>query len=256
MKTKLLHAQLHRMTVKTRLHTGFIFCNVKSSPSRVVSRNSSTCDCGLSNTVKPYDLHIAVCSEENPEDWPRDVGESEIMQLIQGVVDEVSWNQKFKINFCSYAPDRNYTLGSQMVSLLVFPHNKMFSFVPTRSSLRGFLDHLTNSTPLENNIECSDLQWKSTVLVCCHKNKDLRCGRLGPQVVDRLLELEKDDGDIKVLRCSHLGGHRFAGTMVAYPSGNWFGNITKDNVEEVLKSSIKGNIVDKKYFRGNAFTRN
>lgn len=54
------------------------------------------------------------------------------------------------------------------------------------------------------------------VLVCAHGRRDPCCGRWGT-----LLELELSSlvDDIRVSRCSHTGGHRYAPTAITLPDG-------------------------------------
>jgi len=54
------------------------------------------------------------------------------------------------------------------------------------------------------------------VLVCCHGNRDSRCGEQGPVVYDafkKALESRNIGEDVVMVRqSSHLGGHKYAGT--------------------------------------------
>ena len=46
---------------------------------------------------------------------------------------------------------------------------------------------------------------------CCHGNRDLRCGVIGDKLIQRLQTLIQErewQENLKVFRCSHVGGHK------------------------------------------------
>ena len=96
------------------------------------------------------------------------------------------------------------------------------------------------------------------IYVCTHKARDARCGRAGPPLVEALGEAakrrRKDGGPrVAVHGTSHVGGHKYAGCAIAYPSGDWFGHVAKPNSEELLSTVIAAKRWPSKW-RGNAFT--
>jgi (2Fe-2S) ferredoxin len=97
------------------------------------------------------------------------------------------------------------------------------------------------------------LPGKSLLLVCTHGNRDKRCGRAGPIVLEALqLELKArgvPDSLVAVRASSHIGGHRYAGTLIVYPQGQWYGFMTKKNVKPLLDQVLVGGVLDK-CFRG------
>jgi (2Fe-2S) ferredoxin len=94
------------------------------------------------------------------------------------------------------------------------------------------------------------LPWKTLILVCVHAARDNRCGRAGPQIIEemknQLLERSISNDSITVAGSSHIGGHKYAGVLVVYPSGDWYGLISKRNVCELLDHVIAGT----KYLKG------
>jgi hypothetical protein len=76
---------------------------------------------------------------------------------------------------------------------------------------------------LLEDLDAAHLDWPSSVgeapaevLVCAHGRRDPCCGRFGT-----LLEMELEAGGhgIRVARCSHTGGHRYAPTAITLPEG-------------------------------------
>jgi len=109
--------------------------------------------------------------------------------------------------------------------------------------LQGDEDTKLKALPLE----------KPLFLVCSHCNRDVRCGICGPKIQASiqayLAETGLDDA-ADVWRSSHLGGHRFAGVVVCYPSGNWYGRVTVEDVPMLVQAELQGNRPLPKLWRG------
>ncbi|XP_073156953.1 uncharacterized protein [Henckelia pumila] len=53
------------------------------------------------------------------------------------------------------------------------------------------------------------------IFVCCHGSRDRRCGVCGPSVINKFkdeIESHGLQGKVLVGPCSHIGGHKYAGT--------------------------------------------
>lgn len=73
------------------------------------------------------------------------------------------------------------------------------------------------------------------LMVCTHGSRDACCGKFGYPLYRRLLELaERGHPDTRVWRCSHLGGHRFAPTLLDLPSGRLFGRVGDNDAGTLL----------------------
>jgi len=91
------------------------------------------------------------------------------------------------------------------------------------------------------------------VLVCTHGQKDKRCGRAGPQIVKRLKEVIKTKGledKVLVWGSSHISGHKYAGVVVVYPEGDWYGYVTGRSIESIVDSYINNTAISAQYYRG------
>lgn len=67
-------------------------------------------------------------------------------------------------------------------------------------------------------------------LVCTHGKRDRCCATYGRPIVDALAALHGD----AVWEVSHVGGHRFAGNLVALPDGAVFGSLQVAEALEVV----------------------
>jgi hypothetical protein len=69
------------------------------------------------------------------------------------------------------------------------------------------------------------------VLVCGHGRRDACCGRWGTLLH---IELATREAGVRVWRCSHTGGHRFAPTAITLPDGRAWAYVDADLVEGVV----------------------
>lgn len=74
--------------------------------------------------------------------------------------------------------------------------------------------------------------------VCVHKERDRCCGTYGWSVYNALRELAGG----QVWQSTHIGGHRFAATMVAFPHGTYYGRLEGDDVASIIGAENQANI--------------
>jgi hypothetical protein len=70
------------------------------------------------------------------------------------------------------------------------------------------------------------------VLVCTHGLRDRCCGVLGGKIYVQAKEFAPK----WVWQSSHLGGHRFAPTLLALPQGMLYGRVSSEDIEPLLGS--------------------
>ena len=103
------------------------------------------------------------------------------------------------------------------------------------------------------------------MLICAHKLRDKRCGVTGP-ILAKQIQLESEERQqaeerendtraqqrirdglppstsaplssqlpVRTLLISHIGGHKYAGNVIAYPAGVWYGRVTPCHVHLLL----------------------
>ncbi|PPF79004.1 hypothetical protein C5B96_13755, partial [Subtercola sp. Z020] len=81
--------------------------------------------------------------------------------------------------------------------------------------------------------------------VCTHAKHDRCCAVRGRPVVTALAAEFPDE----TWECSHLGGDRFAGTMVLFPEGLYYGRVDDADAVAVVRLAREGR-VDERFFRG------
>jgi (2Fe-2S) ferredoxin len=236
--------------------------------------------CVLSNTVQPYQLHVVLCDSKSPTEWEDRVENGPVVGRLRDAVRSYTSSsltpKEIKLTCCSYTPefgpDSNHD-SSSLVSIIVYPSGSILSFPHTEERMTQVIsgvydivnsnrgDAATQRTVIaELAHSLSDVlympaPWEILLLVCCHAARDKRCGRAGPQIIETIEAAKAELGadHVKVLPSSHIGGHKFAGTLVVYPSGHWFGHISKSNTKELLTSILNNDKPNWKCFRGNGF---
>jgi len=84
------------------------------------------------------------------------------------------------------------------------------------------------------------------ILVCTHGKRDQCCGRLGGKIFAKLHARKS----AWVWQTSHLGGHRFAPTLLTLPDGMMYGRIPEEEAEELIEYMEKGEHWHIEYRRG------
>lgn len=84
------------------------------------------------------------------------------------------------------------------------------------------------------------------VLVCTHGKRDQCCGILGGKIFAKL-HAKKPEW---IWQSSHLGGHRFAPTLLSLPDGMMYGRIPEEEAEEFLEYVERGEQWHIEYRRG------
>ncbi|UAJ78139.1 sucrase ferredoxin [Leifsonia sp. ZF2019] len=81
--------------------------------------------------------------------------------------------------------------------------------------------------------------------VCAHARHDQCCAVRGRPVVQALAAAHPDE----TWECSHLGGDRFAATMIVFPHGLLYGRVPAAEAGQVVARYAEGR-VDPRYLRG------
>ena len=81
-------------------------------------------------------------------------------------------------------------------------------------------------------------------LVCTHGKHDRCCARYGRPLWDAMSEQLDETA---VWQCTHVGGDRFAGNVVALPHGIYYGRVDRDDVPALLDQHLAGELVLEHY---------
>ena len=92
----------------------------------------------------------------------------------------------------------------------------------------------------------SDEDAEPMVLVCTHGTRDACCAVRGRPIVATLARALPDE----VWECTHLGGHRFAGTLLSLPDGACFGRLDPDTAVDVVTGAPRRAAPTPRHLRG------
>jgi hypothetical protein len=76
------------------------------------------------------------------------------------------------------------------------------------------------------------------ILVCTNGKRDRCCAREGPALYQAMVNIAGD----KAWQCTHLGGHRFAPTLVTLPGGAFYGRLSPAEAEPFVRSYEQGDL--------------
>ncbi|WP_299447868.1 sucrase ferredoxin [uncultured Phycicoccus sp.] len=114
-----------------------------------------------------------------------------------------------------------------------------------RGTWRTAEDLLRAARSLGVELSSSDEDAEPMVLVCTQGTRDACCAVRGRPIVAKLVREWPDE----VWECTHLGGHRFSGTLLSLPDGACYGYLDTEFASEVVRSHLAGTVTAK-YLRG------
>lgn len=188
----------------------------------------------LLGTVKYYARHLFICTGE--VNWPGKIEEAvgfvgTLAQAVGARGKEIT--RAAKVNACD-EPSRG-----EGHDVLVFPD--MVRYVGLTEADIPILveDHLIGDA-VSDRLQHEALTGQH-LFVCCHANRDERCGYCGPILADLFADEIRARGlqeSIQVRRTSHVGGHQYAGNVLIYPGGDWYGYVTPADVERIIEQHL------------------
>jgi (2Fe-2S) ferredoxin len=194
----------------------------------------------LPGTVKLYQRHLFICTGKS--DWPAriEAGGGFAQALSEALASRLSeMPLKVKVTACDQ-PSKG-----PGYDLLVFPDGVRYQGVQEADLPALVEDHLVGNR-VSNRIPHERLSGQY-ISVCVHANRDLHCGVCGPPLIERFTAALRERGlasTVTVQGSSHVGGHRFAGNVLIYPGGDWYGYVTPEDVPRIVDEHIiKGEIL-------------
>lgn len=189
----------------------------------------------LAGTVKPYRRHVLACT--GGVGWPARLEDAD--GLLGALAREA---RAIRDDPGAAAEPPKLTATDEPSSgtgldLLVFPEalrcrieeptqgRAVLRDGPAEWGRRGILSH-----PIDGR----------HVFVCVHAGRDERCGRCGPPVLAAIRGAVAAAGldDVRVRATSHVGGHKYAGNVLVYPEGVWYGYMRPDDATRLVREHL------------------
>lgn len=217
--------------------------------------NSIQSDCRFCSTVSKANGHDPIGSAwhydrwliiEMPQPWERSPWQDHPIlhpiyrDLIKPLHDEHGlWVRPLLI-----APDREYAIPGQTRILYYHRPAGLFAqfekqefiipteqILPLATALLQQPDQLPKFAAYQQQTE----QIRE-VLVCIHGNVDVACARFGFPIYEQLRNdyAAISGGKLRVWRCSHFGGHVFAPTLVDLPTGQYWGHLEPEILDQLV----------------------
>ncbi|KAI8339225.1 Sucrase/ferredoxin-like-domain-containing protein [Chlamydoabsidia padenii] len=220
--------------------------------------------------------HVVMCVGQYGREWERAKVETVVDGSVYATqqlhkqylrnnrhVDTPPTDKDFLLTVCDRSP-------SSQCDMMVFPEFVLYPNVdPTRladSPVAHVLETLWNNpasptlptvadaTAIKND-QGQDVD--AVVLVCTHERRDMRCGKIGPLIVDAfkksLQERLGDNNKVLVYGTSHFGGHKFAGNVIIHQKGlggHMYGNVRDCMVDQIVERHLVNGKIIKELWRG------
>jgi hypothetical protein len=140
-------------------------------------------------------------------------------------------------------PENNYSEG---LKIYAYPGAVLYENISPEKVLEILEYHLKG---LRNHTLSHRISSNRQLSVCTHGRHDKCCAKFGQQLFDTLREsINESDHTIEIWESSHLGGHRFAATVLDMPSGKMYGRIKPNLIDALLNEKVQI-----EFHRGNVF---
>ena len=181
-------------------------------------------------SAKPVESRLVV---ELPQPWPRDaLGSRRLVEGLRPVV-EGARDGGLLDAFSAILPDREYSRRDHTHLLFLrrppgpFAAYEKHDFLVPDGEVVAAVGALLEGDGALARFERyrQETAHVRDLLVCTHGGRDVCCGKFGYPVYDLLRRRHAARGELRVWRTSHIGGHRFAPTMIDYPEGRHWGHL-------------------------------
>ncbi|KAJ3186621.1 hypothetical protein HDU85_007441 [Gaertneriomyces sp. JEL0708] len=182
-----------------------------------------------------YRKHILLASGQSS--WPSHPEKAD--PFMKALADAAA-PKDIKLSVCDIVPASD---SSTSRTLVVLPENVRLPSVDQQMISR-IVEDIAHAQPLGAPIE--PLTSKMQILVCTHGSRDCRCGDIGTPVYQEFKKQIARKGlehEIKVNAVSHIGGHKYAGNAIVYPSGDWYGMLQPEDVSDLVETLSKDKIM-------------
>ncbi len=175
---------------------------------------------------------------EIPLPWMKAAADSpQVAQEIKAAV--ASYRENIgDVSVTLLVPDYAYGGdGSRLIDIQVIDGRIVKRDLVARDGdIAAIIRSIAHNEPLPDSVQIDDSPIRD-IIVCTHGSRDACCGTFGVPIYQHLRQLANTGGSTRVWRSSHLGGHRFAPTLIDFPSGHCWGFVDETIAETILTRS-------------------
>ena len=141
-------------------------------------------------------------------------------------------------------------LNNEEVEIFIYPSKYHYTKIKPNKILEVLDSHFQQETTNQNFVK----QIKNDqIFICTHGRHDKCCAKFGQKLADKMrLHVFKKKLPVEIWESSHIGGHRFAATLIDFPSGYSYGRLTPEEIPNFFEYRKKGKLYASAY-RGSVF---
>ena len=171
---------------------------------------------------------------EVPRPWKKNLWQEKTAYqgIIKVVIELEKQKHDLSLRLMAIAPDKKYSEPDFIRLFYYLRPEEMFAkyekheyLVPSSqliSLVRAILLEPQKLEQFENNKQKTENIRE--ILVCTHTHHDTACGRYGTPLYQKLKKNYASE-NLRIWHTSHFGGHRFAPTLIDFPSGRFWGHL-------------------------------
>ncbi|MGV0026896.1 sucrase ferredoxin [Phormidesmis priestleyi] len=176
---------------------------------------------------------------ECPYPWATNEFDSKgVPPNLKALVDDIQ-QAKLPIRFLlfvgeKYEPTRTRVMIFRKPQGLISGYHKREFEVGTIDQVAPLLQQYLANKGLE--IDCEETTTQD-IFVCTHGSHDKCCAKFGYPFYRQAIAMINDLqlGHTQIWQVSHIGGHRFAPTIVTFPDGRYYGTLTNTTFRAILQ---------------------
>lgn len=194
-------------------------------------------------SAMPCDRFLAI---ELPLPWlEQHIKEHPIARPVLETIQLLKEEQGISVRLLAIAPDREYSHPAATRVLYYERPANLFAkyakqeFILPSDRVASLVTALLAQPEQISQFESyrQDTNPIRELAICTHGNVDVACARFGYPIYKKLRTeyAQISEGKLRVWRCSHFGGHRFAPTLVDLPQGRYWGHLEIDQLDGLVQ---------------------
>jgi len=190
----------------------------------------------LAGTVKSFQKHIFL-TWGLADEWPEDPFDQKHKGTLPVTLDDAISKAKKEIKGKVRITLVERTSDQKEGLVMLYPECLEFDIGSDGAKLPELMAFLKGDVAGAFGRDIED----TTLFVCAHTQRDGRCGFCGPKLTAKALELKREVPKMRIRKCSHVGGHKYAGNVMVYGKDqwHWYGYVTPENLLSVLRGKAQ-----------------
>ncbi|CAJ1342592.1 unnamed protein product [Effrenium voratum] len=176
----------------------------------------------LAGTMKPLEKHLFL-TWGLATAWPEDPFDKTHAGTLPVDLDQALGKAKKEIKSKLRLTLVEREAGMEDGHVMLYPDGVQFDLGADGAKTQELVKYLKGE--VSKGLRARDIE-DATVFVCAHLQRDARCGHCGPELSKAAQSLVATGQvpKLNIRRCSHVGGHKYAGNVIVYGGdygGHW-----------------------------------